>query len=79
VQFEASSRNLSSGAVTQADCLEKIKTALETMAALTLDNSGKATRANDLMQSANDTVAKARNEMPGQVSQSLRMKSGPWP
>jgi len=62
-QFEDSSRNLSSGAATQAESLEKIKTALETMAALTLDNSGKATRANDLMQSANDTVAKARNEM----------------
>jgi methyl-accepting chemotaxis protein len=62
-QFEASSRNLSSGAATQTDCLEKIKTALETMAAVSLENTGKATRANDLMQSANDTVAMARNEM----------------
>ncbi len=62
-QFEDSSRNLSSGAVTQADCLEKIKTALENMAVVTLENSGKATHANDFMQSVNDTVAMARNEM----------------
>ncbi len=33
------------------------------MAVVTLENSGKATHANDFMQSVNDTVAMARNEM----------------